>query len=689
MIVIPNLLALSVVERSKHFSRLIAIVLTLCLCASPAFAHAKHKLRLDTSLVPLDTALQSNDLVTAQSLATSIYQQTVKAFTSTDPTIIIDPAVVTTQGIALAQCKTAYAIADSFYRHADLTDAKQWATTATAADRLSNPYARRAKVLLGNIAYAMDEDDVAAAHFQGVIALPNLYPEQASAYAGLLDVLLQQKQDDQVAQWVKTGQAKFANGGDLQLAFLQDTERVLKHRNHSLWRDLDQQIVDLFPNAPSRLQALRELASNARKFERWAEAESNYTALCATQLPNAHETADTWVLLAECQAKQSKDVSATLSNLVAACAGFSDLESHDYGMYRLGKFYEEHGNLDAAYTNYQLLVTSPSASTWTGAAFHQLGALKEKQGDLQGALQIYLQYPQRYPQNQAFAIQSYASALNVAEALGDSNSANLVYAAITNNAAAIQDYNVVLNLCRYFMLQGNPHLARSFLESGLSLARQMLASTTDPAQRALIEYRVLRRLCDFDQHQRTLDYLAANAADFPGPNADPNSDNNHLQCYFYKALALYGTTNQESAITLMAELLDRAQGNAELEGSFGEDLALLYQRYSDLGPASQLFGWVIQKYPSHPWASLGRLVFAIQSFNKGDFTTARKLADDITNGLPEKSWMDWIRITYWSGVYIRGCCLAAQGNASDGSSLKTLALSKSPDLPVQRYLKVQ
>ena len=68
MIVIPNLLALSVVERSKHFSRLIAIVLTLCLCASPAFAHAKHKLRLDTSLVPLDTALQSNDLVTARYL---------------------------------------------------------------------------------------------------------------------------------------------------------------------------------------------------------------------------------------------------------------------------------------------------------------------------------------------------------------------------------------------------------------------------------------------------------------------------------------------------------------------------------------------------------------------------------------------------------------------------------------------
>jgi TolA-binding protein len=653
--------------------------------APPAFAHAKHKLRLDTSLVPLDTALQSNDLVTAQAVATSIYQQAVKAFTSADPTIIIDPLVVTTQKVALTQCKTAFAIADSFYRHADLADAKQWATTATVTDSLSDPYARRATVLLGNIAYAMDQDDVAVTNFLSVIMLPNLYMEQASAYAGLLDVLMFQKQDDQVSEWVQNGQAQFAGGGDLQLAFLQDAERVLKHRNHPLWRDLDQQIVDLFPNnAASRLQALRELASNARKFERWAEAETNYAALCAMTLPTARDTVDTWFLLAECQAKQNEDATATLSNLTAVCAGLPDAEDCEYGMYRLGKFYEEQGNFDSAAANYELLAVSPSASTWAGAAFHQLGALKEKQGDLPGALQLYLQYPQRFPQDEHFVIQSYASALNVADALGDTNAANLVYSAITNSAAAIQDYNVVLNLSLYFETR-NQQLARSFLESGLLLAWQALSSATDPAQRALIHYRILRRINDFDQFQRILDHLGAYAAEFPGPGADPNSDNNHLQCYAYKAIALYGMSNQEDAVTLLATLLDQAQGNAELEGKFGEDLALL-SRSSNPTVATQLFAWVTQKFPSHPWANIGRLRFAIQAFNAKDFTGAMKLANDIINALPEKMKMPWMQDIYWSAIYLRGSCLEGQGQTQEGAALKQLAMSKVPSLSIQRRL---
>jgi TolA-binding protein len=666
------------------------MVFGVLLVVPPAFAHAKHKLRLDTSLLPLDTALQSNDLVTAQALASSIFQQTVNALTATpaNSNIIVDPMVVTTQSVALGQCKTAYAIADSFYRHADLADAEQWATTATTADTLSDPYARRARVLLGNIAYAMDRDDVAAAHFQSVIALPNLYPEQASAYAGLLDVLLSQKQDDQAAQWVQNGQAQFAGAGDLQLAFLQDAERVLKHRNHTLWRVLDQQIVNLFPdNAPSRLQALRELASNARKFERWPEAETNYAALCAVTLPTARETVDTWFLLAECQAKQSEDVTTTLSNLTAVCAGFPDTEDCDYGMYRLGKFYEEHGNLDAAVTNYELLATSPTASTWASAALHELGAVKEKQGDLPGALQIYLQYPQRFPQNERFVVQSYASALNVADALGDTNAANLAYGAITNSAGAIQDYNVLLNISLYFDRR-DTRLSLTFLESGFALAHQALLSTSDPAQRALIHFRMVRRMTDVHQFQRILDHLEANASEFPGLDADSSSDANHLECYGYKALALYGTTNQQDAVALLDALLIRAQGNADLEGKFGENLAILNQS-NDSAAAAQLFQWVAQKYPSHPWASFGRLQLAIQAFNRRDFAAARKLTDDVINGLPERTKSVWIQRAYWGAIYLRGCCLQSQGLTQDGAALKQLAMTKVPTLSIQGRLNSQ
>jgi len=645
----------------KHLCRLFAIVSALCLGASPAFAHAKHRVRLGSSLVPLDTALQSNDLATAQSLATSIYQQAVNAATSTDQTVIIDPAVVTTQSVALEQCKTAYEIAGCFYRHADLADAKQWATTATDGDTLSDPYARRAMVLLGNIAYAMDQDDTATTNFLSVIVLPNLYPEQASAYAGLLDVLMYEKQDDQVAQWVQTGQAQFAGAGDLQLAFLHDAERVLKQRNQPLWRELDQQIVDLFPtNTASRLQALRELASNARKFDRWAEAETNYAALCAMPLPTERDTVDTWFLLAECQAKQGEDVTATLRNLTAVCDEFADVEDCDYGTYRLGKFYEEQGRNDLASATYAALSSGGSVSTWAGAALHELGALKEKQGDLQGALQLYLQYPQHFPQDEHFVIESYSSALNVADALGDTNSANLVYGAITNDAAAIQDYNVMLNLGLYFKTQGNQTLAQNFLATGVQLAQQALSSTTDLGQRGLIHYRVLRRLADFGKADAILNYWQQNAADFAdAPGADPVCI---AECGIFKALALFNSGQRPEAIELAQSILNTASGNNVVGERVAYQLYRLFEGSQNDASAMGLAQWVDANYPSGPWAAAVRLALARSAFEAGNVANAQSLAEKIINSLPEHSKMEWINSIAERARGLRTRCIQATGS---------------------------
>jgi hypothetical protein len=50
--------------------------------------------------------------------------------------------------------RSACDIAACFYRHADLDDAKQWATTATTGGTLGEQYVRSATVLLGNIASA-------------------------------------------------------------------------------------------------------------------------------------------------------------------------------------------------------------------------------------------------------------------------------------------------------------------------------------------------------------------------------------------------------------------------------------------------------------------------------------------------------------------------------------------------------
>ena len=78
---------------------------------------------------------------------------------------------------------------------------------------------------------------------------------------------------------------------------------------------------------------------------------------------------------------------------------------------------------------------------------------------------------------------------------------------------------------------------------------------------------------------------------------------------------------------------------------------------------------------------------AIQRFNAGEFAAARKLTDDITNVLPENHKMVWIRELYWGAVYLRGCCLQAQGG--DGTGLKQLALSKVPAMRIQNRLRTQ
>jgi tetratricopeptide (TPR) repeat protein len=497
----------------------------VALVATTASARSKNRAAVyqnSGQIGQLDTALKSNDVESATAMAAAIYQQATNApaLQSTDPAVIIDPVLVA-QTAEFNRAKTAYEIAACFYRHAQLDIANQWAMTTVTGATLSEEYARRATVLLGNIATAMDRNDQAVTNFLSVITLANLNHEQPAAYAGLLELLMLQKQDDQVAQWVQHGQAKFAGAGDFELDFLKQVSATLKRRNYPLWRELDQQIVDSSSGSPgTKLNSLRRLASNARKFGRWAEAETNYAAICALQLGSAQDDVDAYLFLAESQTKQSKDFASTLQILQSNATAFAQSADREYAAYRVAKFYEEQGNLDSAAANYQALVSGSSTSSWAAAALHQFGALKEKQGDLQAALQLYLQYPQRFPQDARFVFQSYGSALSVATSLNDTNRAAQIVGTITNNAAAIQDYNTQLNLAFYFKKRGNQQLALRFYENGLSLAQRALTLASNAGQRSLIHFRVLRRMNDFDQYQRIVDYFATNVGDFPGPSAE-------------------------------------------------------------------------------------------------------------------------------------------------------------------------
>jgi len=677
---------------SKHLSRcrsgaIVALVVLLWAC--PAFARSKNRSSIHQSVAPLEMALATNDLVAAQAIATSIYQEATKApaLQSFDPTVIIDPALAA-RTVEFTRTKAAFEIAQSFYNHAQLDSAKQWATTAATGGTMSEEYVRRATVLLGNVATAMDKGDDAMAHYLSVIALHNLYREQPAAYAGVLELLMLQKQDDLVEQWVRHGQNKFEGSGGLELEFLKAAAKTLKRRNHPLWNELDQQIVALAPAGKGgKLPALRELASNARKLGRYAEAETHYAAICAMPL-SAEDIVNSHLFLAECQQKQGKDYAAGIRNLESRIRYFATVEQKDYGHYRLAKFYQGQGRDDLAQAKYSILISSGSTSAWAAAALHQLGVLKEKHGDLQGALQLYLQYPQRFTKDQRLTVQSYASALNVAMALGDTNTAGQIVGKVANSTAAIQDYKLQLQLAWYcFHRQANKPLALSSLERGLVLAQRALGVATEPQQRYAVHYQVLRRLCDFGQYQRMLDYVDANASDFPATVS--GRDKNQLQSYCYEAMALNALGHHQEAVTLLGELLDQVQGNTDLEMEVMEDMGLFYSWSNDSASAAQLFALATQTHPSHPWASIGRLELAVQAFNGKDYAGAQKLADDIINALPENSDRTWIRERHWDAVYLSGCCLDAQGQTQEGAKLKQLAMSKFPALNIQDRLHGQ
>jgi hypothetical protein len=437
-------------------------------------------------------------------------------------------------------------------------------------------------------------------------------------------------------------------------------------------------------SAGDKLNALRQLASNARKFGRWAEAETNYAAICAMPLGSAQETVNAYLFLAECQAKQGKDYTASIQNLESRIQNFASAEQQDYGHYRLAKFYHDQGRDELAQANYWIPISGGSTSTWAAASLHQLGVLKEKDGDLQGALQLYLQYPPRFPQNDRLVMLAYASALSVADSLGDTNTSAQILNTITNRAGAIQDYNVHLNVAYHYKVGGNRELAEKFLARGLALAQQALQRSATPQDRYLIHFRVLRRMMDFDRWPQTLDYFQTYAGDFSATDDSP--DDYKYQCYWCKAFALVRTGNMPAALDAFQWLADQEQGHPQLQARTVETIGFVNAWQFGITNSAPIFEAVARKFPTHPWANYGRLELAIQKFNAGDFAAAKKLADDITNTMPENAKMGWIHRIYWSAVYLRGCCLQAQGNTSDGNSLKQMAQNKAPHLNIQQKL---
>jgi tetratricopeptide (TPR) repeat protein len=397
-------------------------------------------------------------------------------------------------------------------------------------------------------------------------------------------------------------------------------------------------------------------------------------AICAQLIKSTVDTVNMHLFLAESQAKQGKDYSATLQELQTKATEFRTQEQKDYARYRIAKFYESQGQPDQAAARYQQLVTY-SASMWSAAALTMLGKLAEKQGNLQRALQLYLEYPQRFPEKPRLVLQSYASALNAAEKLGDTEATDQILAAIAERSAAVQDYNVHLNLAFNYRKKGQHDLAKRFLESGVALAAQELARTSAPEKRYKIHFHVLRRLSDVGAPQQVLDYFAAHSDDFGAPEAKESEA--VYSCMYFKAVALHGSGRKKEGMQEFELLLRRIEGQPKLEAIIGSvyGLFLLGAKEQE---ADALLAEIAERFPTHPWANIGRLELAIRNFQRGDISNALSLVEAIIATSSGSAKMQWEQTLYWSAVYGRGLCLKAQGKYLDGEKLMQEASQQIP-----------
>jgi tetratricopeptide (TPR) repeat protein len=634
----------------------------------------KSRKPINQGIGQLTQLLKRGDLDAAQTSAADIYQRLTiipAPSASLFSGVTVDPVLVARTNQFLRH-KAACKIAKTFYNHAELDLAKQWAETCDFT--VNDQYTRRARVLLADIATAMDKDDDAIALYTGIINEKNQRREQPAAYAGLLELLQLSHQDDQIEPWVRHGQHKFRKAGGLQQRFLWAASRVLRRRNHPLWHEINAQIVEKTADgAKWKLKAQRELASNARKFGRYDEAETHYAAICAQPMKSTVDTVNMHLFLAESQAKQNKDYAATLQELSNKAATFRRQDQKDYAAYRTAKFYQSHGREDVAASQFSALAFGFTNTTWCAAALNQSAKLAEKSGDSRRALQLYLQYPQRFPDDQRLAMQAYAGALNVAVSLGDVEAIEQVSRAIKINSENISDYNTLLNLALFYKNRGQEVRAREFLEKSLLLAQRQLTATRDQNQKVKIHFHVTRRHVDFHQWQEAVTHLETHRNDL----VESLSVKKEFLygCYYYKALALQALRRHQEAKELCEEIVQKVSEDPKLGGDFVNLLGNATWFVGGFREAKPIFEWLDEKWPSHSMTNAARVQLATESFKQRKYDEALALADKAIAACSENSKMVGIQRIFWEATYLRGRCLIALGSSNEGVPLVERAMN--------------
>jgi tetratricopeptide (TPR) repeat protein len=533
-----------------------------------------------------------------------------------------------------------------------------------------------ALILAGHITRALGQTDTALGFYQQAISAAPSKEMAITAYQQSTRLLY--KSGHQAAALAMAAAGKRAFTGKPELAaYLDRISNTLHDRAEPAWTNYAAQVVMTATNELGR-RALQQLSKEASRRGDWSQAERYSRQLAARSSKSWRDNVNAQIRLLDVQLRGTNLVAAgiTETNLIGSVSTLPSDEAKAYALFRLGKIWRANGNSARAETLWQQILASYPANYWEGMTQIQLAELYGSRGDLTSAVAMYETFLQHAPPSSRYRLYATAWLVRLKQTMGDPVGAGSLLENAKALALQTHDAELQLHLARYFFHYSDKAVARQLLEAGIQNADTIIQTEKDPQKRLWWEYLIARRLDDFQQFARLGDRALRIE---PGLLQNPMvSAYMRIAMYTFLTRALEESGRWADAELLCQQLI---QIVPEDSASLGHVLYRLTREAENRGDPSRMRQFALDAFREVPTSFVSQRMYfhlAVDDFNAGQYANALAKIADLERAVPltrhgPKYWSDSF---HWDCDYVKGRCLKAMGNTSDGQRLVAGAIAK-------------
>jgi tetratricopeptide (TPR) repeat protein len=576
-----------------------------------------------------------------------------------------------------------YHLAHHYWMYGNVEGAGNFVTNAlqTTGERHVH-----ALILAGHITRALGQTDTALAFYQQAISAAPSKELTITAYQQSTRLLYKSGHQAAALAMATAGKQAFTGKPELA-AYLDRISNTLHDRAEPAWTNYAAQIVMTATNELGR-RALQQLTKEASRRGDWSQAERYSQQLAARSSKSWRDNVNAQIRLLDVQLRGTNLVAAgiTETNLMGSVSTMPSDEAKAYALFRLGKIWRANGDSARAETLWQQILASYPANYWEGMTQIQLAQLYGSRGDLTNAVAMYETFLQHAPPSSRYRLYATAWLVRLKQTMGDPIGAGSLLENAKALALQTHDAELQLHLARYFFHYSDKVLARQLLDAGIQNADTIIQTEKDPQKRLWWEYLIARRLDDFQQFARLAD-RATNVA--PGLLQNPAVDatmRNAMCCYLMRALEESGRWPEAEALCLQA-----IQATPEDSARLSHLLYRQAQQAQNQGELSKARQFALDAFREVPTSYISLHMYfqlAVDDFNTGQYANALSKVSELERAvsalrIAPKYWGKSFR---WDCQYLKGWCLKAMGNTSDGQQLVADAITQKPSLRLYNIL---